>query len=321
MEENKETLKKKLKLNTIIICILIALLLISIVVLIVNVSSNGITNENNLSNLGMCVKADNYIFYYKYGKGIFKIKDKEEYQISDDTAYSLAYKDGYVYYTSPNSTGGIDIKKLSHNGDEVKVLKSTASSSTKMFLEDNYLYYITLSPNTISKIDINGENESVVLTRDISDFDIIGEIIYFTDNSEFLYKINLNGENYSEVSQETIGNKFQIYKNNVYYYKENSGLMKMNLKKATSELVSDKITSNVYNVTNKGIFFLDENSSKICKMSLKGKNCKELVDVKTTNTKINIVGNELYYLDLGSNNDSRTYRIKINGKQANTIEY
>lgn len=55
-EANEEVLKKRLKLNVIIICVLVALLLISIIVLVVSIFSKGVVNENNLSNLGMVCK-------------------------------------------------------------------------------------------------------------------------------------------------------------------------------------------------------------------------------------------------------------------------
>lgn len=56
VEPNEENLKKKLKLNTIIICVLVVLLLISLIILIVNILNKGVVTENNLSNLGMICK-------------------------------------------------------------------------------------------------------------------------------------------------------------------------------------------------------------------------------------------------------------------------
>lgn len=191
-----------------------------------------------------------------------------------------------------------------------------------MYLIDNYLYYISLEPNTISKIDINGENEKTLINREVSDFDVENNTIYFTDIYGYLCKMDLNGENYSQIFDDAITTKFQIYKNNLYYYDENSGLMKFDLNKHSSELVTDKVKSNIFNVTNKGIFFLNTDSMKICKVSLNGNSYKELVDVKTANTKINVMGNELYYLDINEeDNISRTNRIKINGKKTDVVEY
>ncbi len=191
-----------------------------------------------------------------------------------------------------------------------------------MYLVGDYLYYLTIDPNSISKIDLNGENEISLISREVSDFDIVDDTIYFTDVQGYLCKIDLNGENYSQLTEEIIATKFQMYNGDVYYYKEDNGLMKLDLDKLTSELVSDRITSNLYNVTNKGIFFLDTESMKICKISLKGTSFKELITINTSNTKINVIGNQLYYLDLDSNDDTtKTYRIKINGKEATAIDY
>lgn len=191
-----------------------------------------------------------------------------------------------------------------------------------MYLVGDYLYYLTIDPNSISKIDINGENEVSLISREVSDFDIVDDTIYFTDVQGYLCKIDINGENYSQLTEEIISTKFQMYNGDVYYYKEDNGLMKLDLDKLTSELVSDRITSNLYNVTNKGIFFLDTESMKICKISLKGTSFKELITINTSNTKINVIGNQLYYLDLDNNDDTtKTYRIKINGKEATAIDY
>ena len=110
-----------------------------------------------------------------------------------------------------------------------------------MYLIDNYLYYISLEPNTISKIDINGENEKTLINREVSDFDVENNTINFTDIYGYLCKMDLNGENYSQIFDDVITTKFQIYKNNLYYYDENSGLMKFDLNKHSSELVTDKV--------------------------------------------------------------------------------
>ena len=56
-EANEEKLKNRFKINLVIIGVLVVLLLISIIILVINVASNGVTEENNLSNLGMvCIR-------------------------------------------------------------------------------------------------------------------------------------------------------------------------------------------------------------------------------------------------------------------------
>ena len=204
----------------------------------------------------------------------------------------------------------------------METLVSTASSSTKMYLYDGYLYYLTSDPNTISKIDINGENEEVLLTRSVSNFELDNEKIYFTDETGFLYSVDLNGENYVQVYEEIIGSDFQVYNKYVYYYDETQGLMRLNMNKLETKLVTDKLDSSIFNVTDSGIFFVNLENMKICKISLNGKNYEELADINTSNTKINIVDNEIYYIEVDEESGGyKTYRIKTNGKATNEIEY
>jgi SHS2 domain-containing protein len=272
--------------------------------------------------MGMVISGDDYIFYYKYNSGVIKIKDGKEYQISDDGAYAIQYANDYIYYTTPNISGGIDIKKVSQNGDTNVVLTSVASASTKMYLEDGYLYYTTTNPDTISKIDINGENESVVLTRTIYDFKVLDSTIYFTDSSEHLYKIDTNGENYEELSSNPLAKRFQIVKNGVYYFDADvSKLLKFDLDSKQISEVTDKLNCDIYNVTSDGIYYLDSENLKICFVDLNNKNSKEIVTVSTANTKLNIQGTILYYLDITEAGDYIAKRISTTGKSLDEIKY
>ena len=320
MEEEK--LNKKLKLNKIIIVVLLCVLLLALLIFLAKCFSAQNSQTNNDANMGMVASGDDYIFYYKYNSGLVKIKDKKEYQIANEQVYSLQYDNGYVYYTTPNSNGGIDIKKISQNGEKNQVLASVTSESTKMYLSNGYLYYTTSNPNTISKISVNGGDPVAILTRAIADFKVIDGTIYFTDDMEFLYSVDTNGENYKVILEEKLTRKFQIVDDNVYYYdSENKKLMSFNLEKKEKKEVSDKLNSDIFNVTSKGIYYLDSEKSKICFVDLKNKKSKELVDVSISNTKINIVGTSLYYLDKNSDGSYISKRVQVNGKTMDQIKY
>ena len=268
------------------------------------------------------MNGDGYVFYYKYQEGIIKIENNTEYQISDDQAYSLNYYDGYLYYVTMTSSGEIKIKKTDIDGNDNETLVSTSSSSTKMYLYDGYLYYLTSNPNTIAKIDIYGENETTILKRTVSNFEVEDETIYFTDSAGFLYSVDSNGENYTEIGDEVINSDFQIYGKYAYYYDEEQGLMKFNLNKLTTELVTDKLDSNIFNVTSDGIFFVNLENMKICKVSLNGSDYNELIDIDSTYSGINIANNRLYYIETDEDSSSYiTCRIKTNGKATDDIEY
>lgn len=313
--------KQKVKINKIIIAVILCILLVVLLLVLVKCFSEQKFQANNDSNMGMVTLGDDYIFYYKYNSGLVKIKDGKEYQIANEQAYSVQYDNGFVYYTTPNSTGGIDIKKVSQNGDKNQVLASVTSELTKMYVVNGDIYYTTSNPGTISKMNLNGENNKVIITRNVLDFKVIDKNIYFTDDMEYLYLVDTNGENYKTISEEKNARKFQIVDNFAYFYDEvNKKLVKIDLEKKTKTDVKSDFNSDIYNVTSKGIYYLDSEKSKICFVDLKNKKSKEIISVSTANTKINVIGNVIYYLDL--DNDSYvTKRISIKGKKVDEVKY
>lgn len=318
MKTEEEKLKKKLKVSTVAIVVLLIVLLIILCVVLVKIFSVKDGIGNNDSNMGLVTQSDDATFYYNYNKGLVRKEKKEEKTLTKDQAYSINYFDGNVYYTTPNSTGGIDIKKIGQDGKNEQIILSTTSSSTKMYLNNSKIYYLTSNPNTISRVDIDGKNPQVLLKRGVVDFKVVDETIYFSDIMGYLYSIDLDGENYKTLIKESSFDEFQILDDYVYYFDNEKGkLMKVSLKDTSKKKeVTDKLDCDTYNVTTVGIFYLNKKNSKICMVSSNGKKSKELVSVNTDNTKINIAGNILYYID-NDKSSIVTKMIGTNGKKVN----
>ena len=315
MKTEEEKLKKKLKLNTLAIVILLVILLVILCVVVIKVFSVTDGQANNDSNMGIAIQDEDLVFYYNYNKGLVKKDKDDEKTLTKNQAYSINYLDGYIYYTTPNSTGGIDIKRIDKDGKDEKILLSTTSSSTKMYLQDSKIYYLTSNPNTISRVDIDGKNPEQLLQRAVTDFKVVEDTIYFSDIMGYLYSIDTNGENYKTLVKDSLFDEFQILDNHVYYFdNENNKLMKISLKDTSKkEEVTNKLDCDIYNVTSSGIYYLDKENLKICFVSKNGKKTKDIVDVNTDNTKINVIGTSIYYID---NQDEKTITkvIGTNGK-------
>jgi len=139
---------------------------------------------------------------------------------------------------------------------------------------------------------------------------------------EFLYQIDINGDNYKAIKEEKTAKKFQILDDDIYYYdNDNSKLMKIETKSKETTEVTDKLNCDIYNVTSNGIFFLDSINKKICKVNLNGEKETDIVTINVDNTKINVYGNNLYYLDIDDEGSYRTKRIQTNGKELSEIKY
>ena len=320
----------KLKLNKrrIIVLIVLAIILILILIGIINLFKM-IFEKNkvvgNLSNLGLALEDGNTSFYNKYEKGIVKVKGKEEYQITDETAYSMTIIEDTIYYLTLSNSNTLDLKSVKTNGDMPTNIKNLSTSISKFYIEDGFVYYVTNQNSFgIAKLSLQTGEEKIVTASNVQDFVVENGIIYYTDNVGFLYSINTDGKDLKTLSKEYDIKKIQLLKNWIYFYnnKENC-LSKIKTDGSKVKQVTTFVTNETYNVTSKKIYYFDEVNKQICETGLNGKKSKPVVSLKSTRTKINIANGILYYLDDSQNETSiyQMYRVKTNGAATNPIEY
>lgn len=319
--------KPNLKINKKkIITLFVILVLIIVALMLISKLFKGKDFENgNISNRGLVAYVDGVTFYNRYENGIVKYKGNKEYLITDETAYSINVIGDDIYYLTVSDTGSIDIKTVKTNGDGLRKIKTIGTAISKIYVQDGYIYYATNQGiDGISRINIENNEETIITTAVIQDFQVLEDGIYFTDNINNVYKMSLTGIDLQRISEELRVKQFQIVGKWMYFIDlESSSLSKVKLDGTDKTLVTDMVKDNNYNVTEKNIYFFDSESKKICSVNLKGKNYKDIVTIQANKTKINIADDVLYYLDTSKDESqiSQIYRIKINGNQAKKIEY
>ncbi len=279
----------------------------------------------NFANMGLAVENDGVIYYNKYEKGIVKVKSGKEYQITDETAYSMNIVDDTIYYLTVSDINTIDIKSVKTNGDGLKKIKTIYTPISKIYVEDGYIYYATNKDgNGIVKIDIETEEETKILKANIQDFVVDGTTIYYTDSVNTLSSVEISGMNQKEIYATGNVKKIQILKKWIYFYDEDeSALCKIKKDGSSKKKVSTFVQNEMYNVTSKKIYFYDEASRAICSCDLKGKTSQKLVSLEMTKTKMNIVKNCIYYLDSSKDQTQiyQMYRVKTDGSDMASIVY
>lgn len=324
--------KGKMKLNLRRVIVLIVLLIL-ILLIIFGVSKlfssifaeEKVVGNNSKVNMGLAIKGKDATYYNKYEKGIVKVKGKEEFQITEETAYSMTLIDDTIYYITLSSTNTVDLKKVKTNGDGLSLIKTISTSISKFYIEDNFLYYANDKDIAgIAKISLETGEETMITASNVRDFVLDGDIVYFTDNVGYLHSVKTNGKDKKEISSEYNIANIQILKKWIYFYDEKeNALCKMKKDGSSKKTVATFVNNEMYNVTSKKIYYFDEVNKQICSCDLKGKKSKPIVTLEATRTKINIVNNVMYYLD-DSKIDSQIYqmyRVKTNGGQANSINY
>lgn len=327
---NKKNVLSKLKLNKRRVIVLAVLLIICILIIIgiCNLFKSLFKKETsfgNLSNLGLVTSNGNITFYNKYEDGIVKVKGNEEYQITDETAYSMKVIDDTIYYLTLSNSNSLDLKSVKTNGDAPTKIKTLSTSTSKFYIEDGYVYYITTQDVVgIAKLSLETNEEVLITVANVHDFVVDGENIYFTDNVGFLHSINTSGKDYKTITKDYNIKKIQVLKKWIYFYndKENC-LCKIKTNGSSVKTVTTFVNNETFNVTNKKIYYFDEVNKQICVTKLNGKKSKAIVSLQSSKTKINIANGILYYLDNSKDETKiyQMYRVKTNGGTTNSIDY
>ncbi len=322
--------KKKLKLNKrrimvlIILALIIALIIFGIVKLFTTLFAKEVA-VGNKANMGLVLEDGKTTYYNKYEKGIVKVKGNEEFQITDETAYSMTLVDDTIYYMTVSSQNSIVLKSVQTNGDKPTEIKVLATPLSKFYIEDNFVYYVTNESTLgIAKLSLENGEETIITAANVQDFVLEDGIIYFTDNVGYLHSITTNGTENKEIATGYNIKNFQILKKWIYFYdsKENA-LCRIKKDGSSKKTVATFVNNEIYNVTNKGIYYFDSVNKQICKSDLKGKKSKAIVSLEAVKPRIGIANGELYYLD-NSKDESQIYqmyRVKTNGSEAKSIDY
>lgn len=322
--------KKKLKLNKrrIIVLIVALILLLLLIVGIVNLFKLLFAKEKsvgNLSNMGLVLEDGNTVFYNKFEDGIIKIKGNKEYQITDETAYSMTMYEDEIYYLTVSSLDTIELKKVKENGDGLTKIKTLATTISKFYIKDGYVYYASNGDvKGISKLSLADNSENVIAVSNVQDFVLEGDTVYYVDNVGYIYSSNLTGTDIKEVAKDYKVKKIQIMKKWIYFYDETeNALCKIRLDGSDKKTVATFVNNEIYNVTSKKIYYYDSVNKQICKCDLKGKKSTAIVTLEATKPRINIVDGHVYYLDNSKDNTQiyQMFRVKTSGNAAKSIEY
>ena len=326
----EEIQKKKFNINKkMIIAGIIAVILIITIVITFSVI-NGRRKNNaelgNISNMGLAASNDEGVFYNKYEDGIVKVKAGVESQITNETAYAINLLGNDIYYLSVADNSNIAIKKVKTNGSEPLTIKTINTSISKIYVELDSIFYATNDNNPgIAKMNLDGTNERVIISNEIKDFEVVENKIYYTSKTGDLYVSSTNGTEIQRITPKAVSIKeFQVKDDWIYYYDEEKNcLNRLKIDGTSNGVFSQYVNSNIYNIAKDRIYFFDEENKKISSINYKGENYKELASVSTNKTKINVVGDTIYYLDASSNESKiyQMYRIKTNGSATRAIKY
>ena len=304
----------------------IVVAIIILIGIIIWISSFRKSHDNgNLANMGLVIEQDGVIYYNKYEKGIFASKNGKEKQLTEETAYSLTFFDDKIYYITVADFSNVVIKSVDKNGENLKTIATIYTSLSKFFIQENRIYYATNKGNGgIACLDLQGQNEVIVVNESVQDFCVVDKTIFYTNGANQICKTSTSAKSIC-LAEEPKAQKIQVVGKWIYYFNENeNALFRLSKDGKKDELVSVLVKNETYNVAGNYVYYFDEEAFKIARMKIgKSNQCNDIASISTAKTKINVTKNQLYYLDR-SQDEGQTYqiyRVKLNGDEAEKIEY
>ena len=329
----KNTVVNFYKANKKIVLIALAVILVLIIALIIGTGKEEYGNTyGNLRNKGIVAAKGNQIYYVAFDEGnvdgIYKAKkngkEKSE-KVSSEYGYYLNIVGKYMYYISEENSQLIRAKL---NGEDNQVIAENVSLEP-IVVTNNWIYYF--EGTNLYKVKTNGKNRTQLSNKAIENYQVVGNQIYYTYESNGKYvlaKMNLSGKNVVKIDEEA-GREFFVNGNKIYFinekydmenYEYKYELYKMKTNGKKKEKICDiagGLDTYTVNFTEDAIYYakaVKDEKMAIYSIKLNGKDETKITEVNTYSNAINIVDKFMYYLNENEEGNVQVYRIRTNGQ-------
>lgn len=329
--------KKFIILIGLVIVALIILTIVSTVLVIRNVNDAGKV-AGNLNNEGFAVGKGKSVYITNSMLNpdecaLYEITKNNTIRTIEKSDYikSINLKGGYLYFLEINKNQDSrftrQIIKMKPDGSKRQVLVSdletVTTEYTSLKVVNGWVYYIN-AEKKLEAVKTNGKTRKQISDEEVLRFQVVGKYIYFVNGDSDFKRMKTNGSGIEKI-ENGIDN-FQIVGNYVYYLsKANKNLMRIDLNdKTQQEKVIEKHIK-TFNIVNKTIYYVAQTSNTeigLYKVKTNGKKEEKIVDLKSINVYINVIGDWIYYTDNREDNIYyySIYKIRTNGKDKQKID-
>ena len=115
------------------------------------------------------------------------------------------------------------------------------------------------------RLDLKGENEKILVTENVQDFQVCDDKIYYINHHNQICQIDSSGKNASVLKDSVMASKIQVIGQWIYYYDQTeNALFRLKNNGKKQELVSTLVNNEIYNVCGKYVYYLDRENSRDC---------------------------------------------------------
>lgn len=343
-KENKSKDEKNGKFRKVFGIISLALVLLILALIYVCGNTNKVGNTiGNIRNYGYSAEQGNWIYYLAPNKestevGIFRIRkdgtNQEELYMGDIDIVSINVYKNYIYFVGVkaeayNEEDEFDNKiyKMKLDGTDLKVINDNELNDNcyEIYVLNNSVYYIGKNAE-ICKMDLNGENKTVVLAEETGYLGITPKYIVYNkletaESTDYVtYIANIDGTNPRAIIPGKRLYSINIDGNYIYYTDTSKHIYKTEIDSEKEELLYNNLEAYNLNVKNGYAYYLDykdETSDVVCVCRVNLNNIAEreiIKELASYSSYIDVVGNWVIYMD-ASETEGFIDLVKVDGTE------
>lgn len=338
--EKDRNLEKKVKLNRICILLIVLAVIIGIACCFTSVNKVGNT-IGNIRNYGYAADQGNWIYFLAPNEnstevGIFRIRKdgtkQEQLYMSGTDIVSLNVYKNYIYFIGVSSESYSEedefdnkIYRMKLDGSDLQVINDNEFNDNcyEIYVVDNSVYYIGTGAE-VCKMDLNGENKTILLEEGTGYLGITEEYIIYNkveneNTTEYVtYIMNRDGSNQRPIVSGKRLYSVNIEDEYIYYADTSKHIYRTKIDSGEEELLYDNLEAYNLNTRNGYAYYLnykDETSEVVClyRIKLDGQSEIELVkELASYSSFIDIVGEWVIYMD-SSDKEGFIDLVKVDG--------
>ncbi|SOC03077.1 uncharacterized protein DUF5050 [Ureibacillus xyleni] len=148
---------------------------------------------------------DGWVYYSAYEPvaGTFKQRLDGSEKKRLFTATDFVIHDGWIYFIQKTNSGK-SLNRMKLDGKDIELLDSGNASNLVLDTKGNLLYYSNKESSgvTVKKLDLKNLKKSYInknMSINIYSIQLVGDILYFTDNAGYAYKLKTDGSGYEKL--------------------------------------------------------------------------------------------------------------------------
>ena len=222
-----------------------------------NVEYPGLGNTNgNIRNRGLAAIQNDWIYFQNDNdkNSLYKMRldGSDRTKLNDEYSRNINIIGDWIFYI--NKISASQIVKIRTDGTDRQIVSPPDNWVNQFIISDGGIYYITPGDLYVYRMSLDGNQHGVILLDTVNNFNIEGDVIYYTrwSDSNKIYSIHKNGSSNTQLNTDR--SSAMSVDDNWIYFSADLNFYKMRIDGTeTTKLTNDNLIS--INISDDWIYY------------------------------------------------------------------